>query len=476
MIRGTIVGGGVAALIIFCACTAFAGGPGLVGGAAEGNRVAFGSDAQPFIWNPARMPIAYRIDPGPMAASSSGTVVIDHATGVQRVQNMFAVWAGVNTAVLSFTNAGPLLSAASYTGGDVKTAAQFNAVMGSCNLGQQSPVVFDADGKLIASLGLPPEVIGFNIKCALDTVNGYILSSAIVINGEFQDGVSQLNSSAPNFELTANEFDQAITHEIGHLVGLDHSQINLDTYLQRTFPCDLDDLAGLPLMFPISFCQARKDAGLPVLSSDEEAWISSLYPGANTAANYGTISGTIFFGDGITPIQGVNVIVRQVDDPNTPEDESRRIAVSAVSGYLFTSNPGQSVTAALSNAEDNTNGSPAGSRNPALIGYYQISVPPGVYTVEVESIYDQFVGGSSVGPLDPPVPMPGFPKFWNQNGSPFDLPLQRDTITVHAGDRITGIDVILNAIPDRFDQFEDSGRLIDAPVMKLTPPASDIPA
>jgi hypothetical protein len=474
MIRATVVPAAFAALLIFASCAALAGGPGLVGGPAVGNRAGFGNDAQAFIWNPVRMPIGYRIDPGPMAVSSSGTVIIDHAAGVQRVQNMFAIWSGVNGAVLSFTNAGPLLSAGSYTGGDVKTAAQFNALMGSCNSGQQSPVIFDADGKLIASLGLPPEVIGFNSKCALDAVNGYILSSAIVMNGQFQDRVSQLNSSVPNFELTASQFDQAITHEIGHFVGLDHSQINLNAYLQRSFPCDPDDVAGLPLMFPIAFCQARKDEGLPELSTDEEAWVSSLYPSASTAANYGTISGTIFWGDSFTPIQGVNVIVRQVDDPNTPEDESRRIAVSAVSGYLFTSNPGQSVTAALSSAEDNTNGSPVGSRNSSLIGYYQLSVTPGVYTVEVESVYDQFVGGSSVGPLDPPVPMPGSSKFWNQNGSPFDFPLQRTTITVHAGDKITGIDVILNAIPDRFDPFEDSGYLMPAPVMNSISPASDI--
>src|SRR5262249_13012185 len=214
-------------------------------------------------------------------------------------------------------------------------------------------------------------------------------------------------------------------------VGLDHSQINLDAYTQRAFPCNTDDVAGLPLMFPIAFCQARKDVGLPVLSTDEESWISSLYPAANSSNNYGTISGTVYLGDGPTAIQGVNVIARLVDDPNTPEDESRRIAVSAVSGYLFTGNPGQGVTAALSAAEDNTNGSQSGSRNPALIGYYQISVPPGTYSVEVESVYDHFVGGSSVGPLDPPILMQSVPKFWSQNGSPFDFPLQRDYIIVH---------------------------------------------
>src|SRR5262249_52712692 len=147
------------------------------------------------------------------------------------------------------------------------------------------------------------------------------------------------------------EFDMAITHEIGHFLGLDHSQINLQLFLNAPPTCDLDNLAGLPLMFPISFCQARKDAGLPVLAPDDISWISSLYPNTNTPDNYGTISGQIFFADEVTPFQGINVIARQVDDPNTAADESRRVAVSAVSGYLFTGNPGQSVTG------NNTNGS-----------------------------------------------------------------------------------------------------------------------
>jgi hypothetical protein len=294
----------------------------------------------------------------------------------------------------------------------------------------------------------------------LDTTNGYILSSAIVMNGAFQDGVSKAN----NFELTPNEFDEAITHEMGHFLGLDHSQINLEVLLQNVYPCDLDDLAGLPLMFPIAVCQARKDVGLPVLSPDDVSWISTLYPNANTAGSYAIISGTIYFGDSVTPFQGVNVIARLADDPNTPEDESRRVAVSGVSGYLFTGNPGQSVTATISAAENNANGSSSGSRNPALIGYYQLAVPPGTYTVEVEAVYYGFVGGSSVGPLSPPAPLSVGGEFWNLNESAYDFPKQRDTITVHSGDKITGIDIILNnwGFP-RFDQYED-GELLDAPV------------
>jgi hypothetical protein len=445
-------------LLILVPTVARAGGPILVGGPAVGSRPAFGIDGQPFIWNPAKMPIQYRLDPGPMATNPSGVIVINNATGAQRVQNMFATWQAVSTANISYSNVGPLLPAGSYTGGDLRTAQQFNDMLGSCKSGAQSPIVFDADGSIISALGLPPEVIGFTNPCAQDPTTGYFVSSAILMNGRMQDGIDSPGASPPNFELTANQFDEAITHEIGHFSGLDHSQINLDLLTENVFPCNLDELAGLPLMFPAELCQARKDAGLPVLAPDDIAWISTLYPSTNFASNYGSISGTIFFGDGVSAFQGANVIGRLVDDPSTEQDESRRVAVSAVSGFLFTGNPGQNVTG------NNASGAPNGSRNSHLIGFYRIAVPPGTYTVEVEAIFTGFVGASSIGPLPLPPLLPGPAEFWNQDESAFDFPLQRDTITIHAGDNITGIDIILNSPLLRFDQFEDSGALFDAPV------------
>jgi hypothetical protein len=165
-----------------------------------GNQAAFGVDGQAFTWNPAKMPIAYRVDPGPMSATPGGTTVIDHATGLQRLQNMFGVWQGVSTATISYANVGDLLPAGAYTGGDVNTVLQFNAVMGSCQSGTQNPIILDADGTLIASLGLPSEVIGFNSVCAADLTTGYLLGSAIVLNGSFQDGIS----NSTNFELTTS--------------------------------------------------------------------------------------------------------------------------------------------------------------------------------------------------------------------------------------------------------------------------------
>lgn len=440
--------------------SAHAGGPLVTGGP------NFGKDGQPFTWDPAKMPIQYRVDPGPMAVNPSNTTVIDNAAGLQRVQNMFAIWQSVPTAALSFSNAGQLLTAGSYVAGaDLNTVQQFNDVVGSCKSGAQNPVIFDANGQIMSGLGLPAEVIGFTSGCALDTVGGHLTGALIIMSGKFQDGISTPSSSPRNYELTANEFDEAITHEIGHFLGLGHAQINLDLLTNHSFPCDIDKLAGLPLMFPEEICQARKDAGLPILSPDDVSWISALYPNASFTSNYGTISGAIYFSDGVSQVQGANIIARAIDDPATSQDESRRIAVSAISGYLFTGNPGQSITADMPDVQEhNSSGDRNGSRNPNLIGYYQIAVPPGTYTVEVEAVYPSFVADSGIGPLAPPIALPGPPEFWNKDESAFDFPLQRDVIVINPGDKVTGIDIILNNTPPRFDQYEDSGALFDPPL------------
>ena len=456
--RQLFIGSLLLLLICLNAISAHAGGPLVVGGP------KFGIDGQPFTWDPAKMPIRYRLDPGPMVVNPGNRTVIDNATGSQRVQNMFAVWQSVPTTSISFFNAGPLLSAGSYISGtDLNTVQEFNDIVGSCKSAAQNPVIFDANGQIMAGLGLPAEIIGFASGCAVDSTTGYLTGALIVMNGRFQDGVNTPGSTPPNYELTTNEFDEAITHEIGHFSGLDHSQINLDLLTSHSFPCDLDKLAGLPLMFPEQICQARKDVGLPVLSPDDMSWISALYPSASFESNYGTISGTIYFSDGVSQFQGINVIARAVDDPRTPQDESRRMAVSATSGFLFTGNPGQSFTADMLDAnENNTSGSLAGSRDPKLIGYYRIAVPPGTYTVEVEAVYPAFVGGSGIGRLSSPPS--GGAEFWNKDESAFDFPLQRDSITINSGEKVTGIDIILNNTSPQFDQYEDSGALFDPPI------------
>lgn len=425
-----------ATLVVGANC--YAGGPLIVGGP------KFGTDGKPFTWDMAKMPIQYRVDSGPLAKLAGGAITVDNVAGLARVQNMFATWQNVPTTAIKYQYAGSINAVGSFAGGDVANVADFNAVYGDCKAGNQNPVIFDADGSIMRDLGLPPDIIGFAATCKLDAATGHIVSGFALLNGEFQDGVNQ----ATNYELSSAQFDEAITHELGHFSGLDHSQVNVSV-LDGLPPCSIDKLAGLPLMFPLAFCQARVDAGLPMLSPDDMAWISKLYPNSSYATTYGTISGIVYFSDGKSQAQGVNVIARRVDDPNTTANESLRVAVSVVSGYLFTGNPGQSVTG------DNTDGDQDGSRNPQLVGYFEIPVPAGTYTVEIESIRSSFTSGSRVGPLDPPIPSAGQPEFWNKAESAYDLTAAFDTITVAAGQTVSDTNIILNNTPPRFDQYED---------------------
>lgn len=413
-----------------------AGGPLFVGSP------TMGTDGQPITWDTS-VPVAYRADGGNL-----GTLT--NAQAIARVQTMFQVWQNVPTANIAYANAGPIQMAGSFADGDVDTVLEFSDVLDSCDAGTQSPIIFDADGSLFSMLGLPSGVIGFAGRCLLS--GDRILSASAVMNGRWTDG------NQGNGELTAAGFDQAFTHEFGHFSGLGHSQINVEVFNNAPNACSADNLAGLPLMFPFLYCQARTSSGLPMLAPDDMAWISRLYPETNNnaamnqqpfTAAYAFITGTIFFSDGITHAQGVNVIARVVNNPSTIQNESRRVAVSVVSGYLFTGNPGQNVTG------DNP-GSQFGSRNPALIGTFEIPVPPGNYTVEVESVDPAFVFGSGVGPLRVPIPAPGPKEFWNSGESDTDNTLTATTITVTAGQTVSGINIILNGTPPRFDAFESA--------------------
>src|SRR5260221_11391946 len=168
----------------------------------------------------------------------------------------------------------------------------------------------------------------------------------------------------------------------------------------------------MPAMFRVlGICPAKVTGGFPISPSDDAAWITKLYPVASPApagkktftSSYGTLSGTVFSPDGVPPAQGVNVIARSTTLP-------RRNAASAVSGFSFTGNPGQTTTclnpAAPTPQTCSNLGDPFGSRDPTLIGHFEIPLPPGNYTLQLESIFSGFGGGSSVRPLHPPIPAP----------------------------------------------------------------------
>jgi len=388
----------------------------VAGLASAGGPLVLSDDGIPLVWSTTAA-IPYRTDGGPLSDD------ITESQARTRVANMFAVWQDVPSASIRYNRAGAIQAVGAFSGGDVSTAAEYNAVEGDCGNGNQSPIVYDVDGSLFEDLGEDPSVIGFAGPCAANG-SGQIVSGVAVMNGIYQDGID----TADNFELTPAEFDAAFIHEFGHFSGLDHSQINVECM----FGCSNDNLAGLPTMFPFLMHASQGS-----LSTDDIAWISRLYPAGGAsgfAATHGTIRGIVYFSDGESHVQFANVIARRVD---TGDNEDRRIAVSNVAGYRF--------RACVPNEVTNPPASvcpPSGSLNPGHIGLYEIPVPAGSYTIEVESIDPSFTGGSSVGPSDFPITLPGA------------APPPSAPITVSAGQTDSGNHVTLIGTPPRFDQFE----------------------
>ena len=239
-----------------------------------------------------------------------------------------------------------------------------------------------------------------------------VTEGVAVLNGKWIDGVS----SGGNGEISVAEFNSVFVHEFGHYVNLDHSQIGL----AEAFDADATNDEDIATMFPFLV-----DGGAAfTLALDDRVAVSTLYPAPGFASGGGTIRGHVFRADGTTPFQGANVVARRIGDPLVT-------AVSNVSGARYFP------------------GSPGGAAPVALQGLFELpGLPPGDYTVEVEAVHPAFVGGSGVGPLSPPVTLPGPPEFWNganeAGTSPPDDPSAAVAITVTGGATIDPIDVLLN--------------------------------
>jgi uncharacterized repeat protein (TIGR01451 family) len=411
-----------------------AGGPMRVGGGLG----RIGADAAFLLWT--TIPVPYTTDGGNL-----GTLTTAQANA--RVAAAFGAWGAVPTSTISATRTGQITAG----GGDIDTLAEYDALGCTGN-----PIIYDATGSLFNDLGMPL-VLGF----AGPTVQeppGTIVCAQGMINGLYKDGI---NNPPSNPESSDSELNATLIHEFGHFLGLEHAQINVNCLTNPgSCPSDSDDAYGLPTMFPYAISGLTTGGQDPAetLAPDDIAWASRLYPDASYTANYGMITGVIYFSDGVTPAQGLNVIARAVDDPGTPGvNESRRIAVSVVSGYRFTGNPGQDVTSVLPDPlEDNTGGSSFGSRDTSWIGVFEIPVPAGTYTLEVESVDSSFTGGSSVGPLEEQIANPGVNEFWNDTESNSDNPATSTNIIVAAGGTYSGKDIILNGTGPRFDTLETS--------------------
>jgi len=412
---------------------AFRAGSGLASGPLLVTGPSASSPGQPIHWT--LSPIPYKTDQGNLGTQTN-------AQANTLVSDAFNVWHNVSTANISFTQDGQLIE-------DITAAniLAFSDAIHTCgDPGQPTnSIIYDLDGSIITALGEDQNsVMGFAGATCVDTFAGTYTRGWAVLNGRFIDGQPD---SPSNREVTVDEFKAVFIHEFGHLVGHDHTQINLNCLTG----CSATDLEGVPTMFPVMV----NPSGQSTPHTDDKASLSSLYPAASFDTTLGRIQGHVFFADGATPAQGYNVIARKVGDP-------RRIAVSYCSGDLYTAALGNPLPPPGQDTE-----SPWGSHDQSLIGTYDLrGLPAGDYTIEVEAINNSgdfpFVGGSALGPIGRELgfqyKMPGTCslQYLNYPSSPTDLCSAQTTVTVVAGSVVnTHTDVILLGTPPRYDAWED---------------------
>jgi hypothetical protein len=406
---------------------AWSGGPLYVTGPSAGQ------PGQAYHW--ALNPIPYMTDRGNLGAHTN-------AEANDLVASSFQTWQNVGTANISFRNSGQL--GIDVTASNVLTF--YNGLLACSDSSQPTnAVIYDVDGSLMTALGVDNNsVLGFSSALCANDSTGIFTRGWAALNGRFIDGQPD---SASHASVSLNTFQAVLTHEFGHLIGLDHSQINLNCLTQG---CSATDLAGVPTMFPVLLNVSQATP-----KTDDIAALSTIYPASGFSSSTGRIQGRVLFSDGLTPAQGYNVIARLVGD-------DRRTAVSCVSGFRFTAAAGNSLVPG-----GNDTSVPYGSHDPSLVGYFDLpGLPSGAYTIEVEAIYDAgdmaFVGGSGVGPigsyLNFQYKLPGNcdPQYLNNPSSSSDSCSAKSTVAVSPGAIVnTNTDVILLGTPPRYDAWED---------------------
>jgi hypothetical protein len=345
-----------------------------------GGPTAVAPDGRPYAWTGAGT-IPYTMDPGPLGAFSN-------IQASQWVADAFNAWASVEGAQLTIRPTAPHSS--DVTGRNVLDV--LDARPDTVSL-----VILDSDGSVLDELfGSESSqfLAGVGYPELFDTRNARILQATAIISG--------LDSRLMRPEWFRGPL---IEHELGHFLGLTHSQLNPD--VARDGDPNNDALA------PRMSYNEGPNAG-PGLHVEDRGWIAALYPRTGAAPSTGTIRGRVLLPDGATGLQGIQVVARR-------EGDERVTAVSGVSGYRYKGSGGE------------------GSRDTALIGLYELpGLPPGSYRLAIEQLSDDAF-------VDPGRQfLPGGRRFWRETRPLVTRSEEATLVAVTAGQTLEGRDFVLD--------------------------------
>jgi hypothetical protein len=258
--------------------------------------------------------------------------------------------------------------------------------LGTCSAPCRSPVVFDANGDIVANEfgeANRTALLGSAGPTVCNLQDGFLRIEAI-FNGVCLEDTAD-PSICGTFKETTQDLKTVMTHEFGHAQGLTHAQLNGNSVVVNGGTSATVKSGANPEDVPTMYPLLVQGSDQTTLHKDDMIGLAHLYP-KNLNTNFCNATGKIFKTSTSTGLRCAEVIFREATNPTLG-------AVSVISGAEVRNDGNPSPTANSCAESVQTN-----------CGNYTIQglKPNTTYQVDINAIPAFMSGGSSITPCDPP--------------------------------------------------------------------------